>query len=188
MPAAAMRTAARDARWAEGTRRRPSRRGSGRGGRSYRNSPKPPRSPSSSVSLSTAATIAASSASAAESKGRRLAARARTRPAPSSNPVAARIEQAGNEGQWKLREDAVDGAACIEAELLRGPQPDQTDEERRDPGDANQVQRDGVTIPELPSLHRRDGTWRASGSALQGGVGAGGGIRTRDNRLGRPAL
>ena len=46
-------------------------------------------------------------------------------------------------------------------------QPDQADEERGDPGDADEVERDGVTIPELPSLHRRDGTWRASAQVRQ---------------------
>ena len=140
------------------------------------------------MSLSTAATIAARSASATESNGRRRAARARTRPAPSSSAVAARTSRPRGSVTAKLGEDAVERLAGIEAELLGGAEPDQADEERRRarrrrPGPARWRHDPGAAVPPPPGWY----VARVSADG-SGGIGAGGGIRTRDIRLGRLAL
>ena len=74
---------------------------------------------------------------------------------------SAEDEEGRRKRDAQLGQDALERRRRIEAELLRRPEPGQPEEERRQPGDPDQVDGDRLTIPQLASRHRRDGTRRA---------------------------
>ena len=92
-------------------------------------------------------------------------------------------EGSRGERDGQLRQDAGQGSAGIEPELLGSLQPGQPEHERRKPGDPDQVKGDRIAIPKPVSLHRRDGTGRVSARGDKKGCWSG----RRDSNPRHPA-